>query len=66
MENGKCTWNYPYPIYPTTTLDDFGRPLYRRRAAQDAWTVPYNPLLLLEWDGHINFEVAFTVNVFLW
>jgi hypothetical protein len=65
-KNGKCTWNYPHPIRPTTTLDDFGRPLYRRRAAQDAMTVPYNPLVLLEWDGHINFEVAFTVNVFLY
>jgi hypothetical protein len=65
-KNGKCIWNYPHSIHPTTTLDEFGKPIYRRRTAQDAWTVPYNPLLLMEWGGHLNFEIAFTVNVFLY
>lgn len=65
-KNGTCTYNFPHPIRNETTVDDYGRPLYRRRHVEDAWTVPYNPLLLMQWEGHINCEVAFTANVFLY
>jgi hypothetical protein len=37
-----------------------------RRTEHDAWIVPYSPPLLLLWDGHINVEAIFTVDVFLY
>jgi hypothetical protein len=63
---GKCQYNYPHPIRLETTVDEFGRPLYRRRHTEDSMVVPYCPLILTQWQGHVNFEVAFTVNSFLY
>jgi hypothetical protein len=39
---------------------------YRRRSLEDAWVVPYSPPLLLLWQGHINVDVVFTADVFLY
>lgn len=65
-KTGVCQYHYPQQLRDQTTVDEFGRPLYRRRQEADRMVVPYCPLLLMEWDGHLNFEVAFTVNAFLY
>ena len=62
---GRCIYNYPHPETPYTTIDERQRVRYRRGPG-DAWIVPYSPPLLLLWDGHINVEAIFTVDVFLY
>ncbi|CAG8731674.1 4677_t:CDS:2, partial [Racocetra fulgida] len=49
-----------------TYVDDKGYVQYRRRAQEDAWIVPYNPMLLLKLECHINFEIASTVHLFMY
>ncbi|XP_057415906.1 uncharacterized protein LOC130710596 [Lotus japonicus] len=67
MKDGKCSKFFPKPYVESTTLDEEGFPVYRRR--NDGRTVkkgnieldnryvgPYNPTLLLKYDSHINVE----------
>jgi hypothetical protein len=64
-KNGKCCYNYPHPPCPHTQLNSKQRIDYRRGTG-DAWVVPYSPALLLLWEGHLNAEAVFTVDVFLY
>ncbi|CAG8806897.1 19991_t:CDS:1, partial [Gigaspora margarita] len=66
LRNGKCIYQYPKPIIPETYIDKKGYVQYRHRTQNDAWVVPYNPILLLNLECHINFEIAFTVNLFMY
>ena len=64
-KNGRCVYNYPHPPNAFTQLDQRQRVNYRR-STHDGWIVPYSPPLLLLWEGHINVEAIFTVDVFLY
>ena len=64
-KNGKCCYGYPHPPQHYTQLNARQQVDYRCGEA-DAWVVPYNLALLLLWEGHINVEAVFTVNVFLY
>lgn len=54
----------PQPMQERTTIDDFGRLHWRRRAAEDAWVVSYCPFLVNFADCHFHFDVVFTSKVF--
>ena len=64
-KNGQCCYGYPHPPQPYTKLNAKQRVDYRR-GTDDSWVVPYSPALLLLWEGHINVEAVFTVDVFLY
>jgi hypothetical protein len=52
-----CCYNFPKKIGPETTTTGHWMQL-RRREKEDAWIVPYNPIVLYYWRGHSNFEVV--------
>nr|XP_043613380.1 uncharacterized protein LOC122585314 [Erigeron canadensis] len=71
--NASCTFNttclkhFPKPFYQSTTIDDDGYPVYRRRKNNvsvmkgkavllNGFVVPYNRFLLLKYRAHINVE----------
>lgn len=67
MEGTKCTKFYPRPFQTSTTIDDDGYPMYRRRDSGLTVTkkgvtldcrsvVPYNPKLLMRYSGHVNVD----------
>ncbi|XP_058219552.1 uncharacterized protein LOC131330073 [Rhododendron vialii] len=69
MENGKCTKKYPKAFSETTTLDQDGYPIYRRRNDGQVYivrgqpvdnrdVVPYNAYLSRLFNCHINVEVC--------
>ena len=71
MESRACKKMFPKPPSTETLLDVDGYPKYRRRerhtvivrskTVSDTFVVPYNPLLLMKYDCHINVEVCTTV-----
>ncbi|KAL1364040.1 hypothetical protein AAHE18_03G189500 [Arachis hypogaea] len=67
MENGKCICYFPKRFVDTTTIDDDGYPIYRRRDdnkiinksgvdLDNRYVVPHNRSLLLKYGAHINVE----------
>ncbi|XP_052200448.1 uncharacterized protein LOC127806909 isoform X1 [Diospyros lotus] len=69
MENGRCTKRYPRVFTETTTMDQDGYPIYRRRNNGQVHTVrgqevdnrdvvPYNAYLFKLFNCHINVEVC--------
>ncbi|CAH9113009.1 unnamed protein product, partial [Cuscuta epithymum] len=67
MQDRKCNKYYPKQFQESTTLDEDGYPIYRRRANgrkieksdtifDNRHVVPYNPKLLLKYQAHINME----------
>ncbi|KAF7150782.1 hypothetical protein RHSIM_Rhsim02G0030300 [Rhododendron simsii] len=69
MENGKCTKKYPKAFSETTTMDQDGYPIYRRRndgrvyivgghPVDNRDVVPYNAYLSKLFNCHINVEVC--------
>ena len=65
-KKGRCTWSYPKNIQQATTLNDHGRVLYRRRKECDRWVVSYIPFLSRLLNCHVNVDICFTVNVFMY
>ncbi len=72
MINGKCKSGYPKPYREYTSLSEDGFALYARPndgvtfdkngfLADNRWVVPYNPVLLLKYNAHINVEVCVSV-----
>lgn len=71
MENGKCKKSFPKQFINNTLTNVEGYPVYRRRQGETANVrgvtmdnrnvVPYNPLLLLKYNSHINLEVCTSV-----
>ncbi|XP_057451917.1 uncharacterized protein LOC130743706 [Lotus japonicus] len=67
MADGKFSKNFPKKYQNCTIVDDDGFPLYKRRQSSisvlkkgvpldNAFVVPYNPRLLMRYQGHINVE----------
>ena len=69
QEQGQCKRRFPKQFGTVTTTIGNGYPQYRRRGRYvlirngqvitDQWVVPYNPMLLLMFDCHINIEIAY-------
>ena len=71
MRDGSCSKQFPKKFSGTTSSTKDGYPLYRRREnsrtvevgdIDNRWVVPYNPYLLLKFNGHINVEICSTVS----
>ncbi|GFP95297.1 ATP-dependent DNA helicase pif1 [Phtheirospermum japonicum] len=67
LKKGKCIKGFPKPFTDTTTVDDDGYPLYKRRDTgisvvknnvnlDNKFVVPYSPQLLTRYQAHINVE----------
>ncbi|XP_074298908.1 uncharacterized protein LOC141629885 [Silene latifolia] len=67
MVASKCSINFPKRCIESTTVDDDGYPVYKRREkgftvvksgrkVGNEWVVPYNAQLLLKYRAHINVE----------
>nr|XP_025676655.2 uncharacterized protein LOC112776643 [Arachis hypogaea] len=67
MDNGRCLRNFPKRFVDSTSIDDDGYPVYRRRDTgrtikksgvelDNRWVVPHNRSLLLKYGAHINVE----------
>ncbi|XP_019200247.1 PREDICTED: uncharacterized protein LOC109193874 [Ipomoea nil] len=67
MVNGRCSKHFPKRFVDSSTFDDDGYPVYRRRdngsvitkngiALDNRYVVPYNRYLLLKYKAHINVE----------
>lgn len=67
MANGKCSKFFPKKFQESTIIDEDGYPVYRRRdngvfvekkgiRMDNSYVVPYNPQLLMLYNGHINVE----------
>ncbi|XP_057453106.1 uncharacterized protein LOC130744967 [Lotus japonicus] len=67
MTDGKCSKFFPKKFQESTIIDDDGYPVYKRRDTgvyvdkkgirmDNSFVVPYNPQLLMLYNGHINVE----------
>jgi hypothetical protein len=58
-KHGICSRGYMTRV-PTTqnTIDETGFPSYARPTQRDLLVVPHNRDILMDWDGHVNLEVA--------
>ncbi|XP_070052773.1 uncharacterized protein [Nicotiana tomentosiformis] len=67
MQNGRCTKHFPKKFVSSTTIDEDGYPIYRRRDdgrtakrvgidLDNRYVVPHNRFLLLKYGAHINVE----------
>ncbi|XP_070026693.1 uncharacterized protein [Nicotiana sylvestris] len=67
MQNGRCTKHFPKRFTESTTIDEDGYPIYKRRDngrtikkdgidLDNRYVVPHNRFLLLKYDAHINVE----------
>ncbi|XP_029143308.1 uncharacterized protein [Arachis hypogaea] len=74
MKDGKCSKFYPKQFVNETSFDDDGYPVYKRRDMgitvklcgtdiDNRFVVPYNPLLLMKYQAHINLEFCNKSNV---
>nr|XP_029151653.1 uncharacterized protein LOC114925984 [Arachis hypogaea] len=74
MKDCKCSKFYPKRFVDQTSFDEDGYPIYRRRNMgvtvkindvdiDNRFVVPYNPLLLMKYQAHINLEFCNKSNV---
>ncbi|XP_057730010.1 uncharacterized protein LOC130945295 [Arachis stenosperma] len=67
MRNGGCSKFFPKKFVDSTSFDNDGYPIYRRRnmgityiingvVVDNQFVVPYNPMLLMKYRAHINLE----------
>ncbi|KAM3248551.1 hypothetical protein P3L10_010320 [Capsicum annuum] len=67
MQNGRCAKHFPKKTVQSTTIDEDGYPIYRRRKdgrtikkdgidLDNRYVVPHNRFLLLKYGAHINVE----------
>jgi hypothetical protein len=72
MKDGKCHFHYPRDFCETTLPGKNSYPIYRRRYdgqkvkirkewLDNRWVVPYNPILLMRYNYHINVEVCSSI-----
>ncbi|XP_074341884.1 uncharacterized protein LOC141679280 [Apium graveolens] len=69
MKQFKCTRHFPKKFCNSTTFDQSGFPIYRRRQSKitvtkgktnmdNQWVVPYNRDLLVKYQCHMNVEIC--------
>jgi hypothetical protein len=64
----KCNKRFPKPFTEHTTVPEDGYPQYRRRSSEQGgndrnqFVVPYNDLLSLRYQCHINVEICSTIS----
>jgi hypothetical protein len=63
---GRCIYSFPHLVRERTTVDEYGRVLYRRRTKESAWITPYIPALLLLLRCHVYIDICFIANVVLY
>ncbi|XP_057756085.1 uncharacterized protein LOC130975280 [Arachis stenosperma] len=74
MKDGKCSELYPKRFIDQASFDEDGYPIYRRHNMgvtvkindvdiDNRFVVPYNPLLLMRYQAHINLEFCNKSNV---
>jgi hypothetical protein len=67
IKDKRCSKFYPKKFVNTTTFDESGYPIYRRRdlgvtvlkktvVLDNRSVVPYNPLLIMKYPAHVNIE----------
>ncbi|PHT74476.1 hypothetical protein T459_21753 [Capsicum annuum] len=67
MQNGKCTKHFPKKFVESTSIDEEGYPIYKRRDdgrsttregidLDNRYVVPHNRFLLLKYGAYINVE----------
>jgi hypothetical protein len=67
MNGKRCTKYFPKKFIDSTSIDEDGFPVYKRRdngvcvekngtQLDNRYAVPYNPLLLMRYQGHVNTE----------
>ncbi|XP_075103803.1 uncharacterized protein LOC107767153 [Nicotiana tabacum] len=67
MQSGRCTMHFPRRFVESTTIDEEGYPVYRRRDngrtikkdgidLDSRYVVPHNQFLLFKYGAHINVE----------
>src|SRR3954468_21566687 len=72
MKDGKCSKKYPRNFQESTTENEDGYPIYRRRnnnqtvevnriQLDNRWVVPYNPYLTTKYNCHINVEICSSI-----
>jgi len=54
--NGKCSKGFPCDVSDTTHHEPGNNRYTYARGENDVWVSPYNPELLLIWDGHCNVQ----------
>ena len=64
--DGHCCFGFPFALRDSTTVNEDGRVLYRRDTPEDAWVVSYMPALTKLMECHVNVDVCFTVNIFMY
>jgi len=73
MKEGRCLKYYPKNFSSCTTIDEEGYPSYRRRdndsfvekngiQMENSSVIPYNPLLLMRYQAHVNIEYCNKTN----
>ncbi|KAL4568181.1 hypothetical protein LXL04_023788 [Taraxacum kok-saghyz] len=71
-EQKKCRWRYPRQFNEVTMQGNDSYPLYHRRdngvvkkvrdkILDNRWVVPYNPMLLMMFNCHLNVEVCYSI-----
>ncbi|KAL4374307.1 hypothetical protein AHAS_Ahas05G0168700 [Arachis hypogaea] len=74
MKDGRCSKFYPKQFVNYTSFDEDGYPIYKRRDIgvtvkshgvdlDNRFVVPYNPLLLMKYQAHINLKFCNKSNV---
>ena len=57
VATNQCKYGFPYPLRDDDGLDSSGNKIeYKRTSSEDSRIVPYNPYLLMAWDGHLNVQ----------
>jgi hypothetical protein len=55
----KCKYGFPFDLCEEDYLDEINNSYkYKRINEEDRTIVPYNPTLLLLWDGHMNIQLV--------
>ena len=65
-ENLSRHYTYPKRLNQETYIDEAGYPQYRRIHDHDRNVVLYNARMLLNFDAHINVELAVTVTLIMY
>jgi hypothetical protein len=65
-KDGKCQFGFPKSLQETTKGDSSGRVMYRRCKDEDRMLVSYMLFLTEHMDCHLNVDVIFTINIFMY